>query len=224
MNIKVKSHNLTVLLMVNLWHQLNQQRGRNGQYLGPWAKNWKNKDTLLSQTLKVEEKKVSLVFWFVAQEPRYWHFCNLPISRTSLPMFQKIKWPYLGSWATNKKTKDTFFSSTFKVWESKVSLFFFIYGPGAKILAFCPPDDTVYSSFNSKTGGAMSAVGETPNGLEFIRISSHIPKNIQEGSADIIIENNDILSHRRCKGTQLVRFNAWDWETMSQKCKEFCLY
>ena len=74
-------------------------------------------------------------------------------------------------------------------------LIFFIYGPGAKILAFCPPDDTVYSSFNSKTGGAMSAVGETPNGLEFIRISSHIPKNIQEGSADIIFENNDILSH-----------------------------
>ena len=41
----------------------------------------------------------------------------------------------------------------------------------------------------------MSTVGETPNGLEFIRISSHIPKNIQEGSADIIFENNDILSH-----------------------------
>ena len=28
---------------------------------------------MLSQTLKVEEKKVSLVFWFVAQEPRYGH-------------------------------------------------------------------------------------------------------------------------------------------------------
>ena len=41
----------------------------------------------------------------------------------------------------------------------------------------------------------MSAVGETPNGLEFIRISSHIPKNIQEGSADIFFDNNDILSH-----------------------------
>ena len=41
----------------------------------------------------------------------------------------------------------------------------------------------------------MSAVGETPNGLEFIRISSHIPKNIQEGIADVIFENNDILSH-----------------------------
>ena len=46
----------------------------------------------------------------------------------------------------------------------------------------------------------MSAVGETPNGLEFIRISSHIPKNIQEGSADIIFENNDILSHPKGGG------------------------
>ena len=45
--------------------------GRNCQYLGSWATNKKSKDTLLSQTLKVEEKKVTLVFWFVAQEPRY---------------------------------------------------------------------------------------------------------------------------------------------------------
>ena len=37
-------------------------RGRNCQYLGSWAKNKKSKDTLLSQTLKVEGKKVSLVF------------------------------------------------------------------------------------------------------------------------------------------------------------------
>ena len=48
--------------------------GRNCQYLGSWATNQKSKDTLLSQTLKVEEKKVSLVFLFVAQEPRYGHF------------------------------------------------------------------------------------------------------------------------------------------------------
>ena len=54
--------------------------------------------------------------------------------RTGTPLFQRVaskgntwkmrKWPYLGSWATNKKTKVTFFSSTFKVWESKVSLLF----------------------------------------------------------------------------------------------------
>ena len=44
------------------------------QYLGPWAMNKKTKDTLLSQTLKVEENKVSLFFWFMAQELRYGHF------------------------------------------------------------------------------------------------------------------------------------------------------
>ena len=49
-------------------------KGRKCQYLRPWANNKKTKDTLLSQTLKVEEKKVSLVFLFVAQEPRYGHF------------------------------------------------------------------------------------------------------------------------------------------------------
>ena len=41
----------------------------------------------------------------------------------------------------------------------------------------------------------MVAVGKTPNGFKFIRISSHTPKNIQEGSAEIIYEDIDILSH-----------------------------
>ena len=35
-------------------------KGRKFQYLGSWATNHKTKDTLLSQTLKVKEKKVSL--------------------------------------------------------------------------------------------------------------------------------------------------------------------
>ena len=35
--------------------------------------NKETKDTLLSQALKVEEKKVSLVFLFKAQEPRNGH-------------------------------------------------------------------------------------------------------------------------------------------------------
>ena len=37
-------------------------KGEKGQYLGSWATNHKTKDTLLSQTIKVEEKKVSLFF------------------------------------------------------------------------------------------------------------------------------------------------------------------
>ena len=46
-------------------------RERNCQYLGSWAKKQKSKDTLLSQTLKVEEKKVSLVFLLKVYELRY---------------------------------------------------------------------------------------------------------------------------------------------------------
>ena len=48
-------------------------RERKFQYLRPLVIYQKTKDTLLSQTLKVEEKKVSFVFLFVAQEPRYGH-------------------------------------------------------------------------------------------------------------------------------------------------------
>ena len=41
----------------------------------------------------------------------------------------------------------------------------------------------------------MGAVGKTPNGFKFIKISSHTTKSIQEGSAKIICEDIDILSH-----------------------------
>ena len=44
------------------------------QYLGPLAMNQRNKDTFLSQTMKVEENKVSSFFLFMAEEPRYGHF------------------------------------------------------------------------------------------------------------------------------------------------------
>ena len=46
----------------------------------------------------------------------------------------------------------------------------------------------------------MGAVGKTPNRFKFIRISSHTPKNIQEGIADIICEDIDILSHPKMAG------------------------
>ena len=49
-------------------------KGRKCQYLGSWATNHETKDTLLSQTLKVEEKKESLFFLFEAHEPRYGYF------------------------------------------------------------------------------------------------------------------------------------------------------
>ena len=49
-------------------------RERNCQYLGSWTTNRKSKDTMLSQTLKVEEKKVTIFFLYLTQESRYGHF------------------------------------------------------------------------------------------------------------------------------------------------------
>ena len=74
----------------------------------------------------------SCIFFIYGPGAKILAFSNLTISRTSLPKLQKIKWPYLGSWATNQKTKDTFFSSTFKVRENKVSLFFHFMAQGPR--------------------------------------------------------------------------------------------
>ena len=49
------------------------QGERNCQYRGSWAPNQKSKDTLIFK-IKVEEKKVSLVFLFKALDPRYDYF------------------------------------------------------------------------------------------------------------------------------------------------------
>ena len=49
-------------------------------FLGSWALNKKNKDTFFSSTFKVSESKASLLFWFVAQELRYWQFLPLTIA------------------------------------------------------------------------------------------------------------------------------------------------
>ena len=97
-------------------------------HLSPWATNKRNKDAFFSSTYKVLESKVCLFLSFIAQGPRYWHFLPLTMVRTPLPELQKIKWPYLVSWAKNQKSKATFFSSTFKVWEGKVPLVLWFVG------------------------------------------------------------------------------------------------
>ena len=91
---------------------------------------------MLSQTLKVEEKKVSLVFWFVAQEPRYGHFIFWHLGSEVRDIVKWTKCQNLGSWAINKKTKDPFVFSTLKVWESKVSLFFWYMVQGLRYWQF----------------------------------------------------------------------------------------
>ena len=60
----------------------------------------------------------------------------LMMARTPPPEAQKTQWPYFSSLATNRKTKDTFFSSTFKVWESKVSLVFSFMAQGPRYWHF----------------------------------------------------------------------------------------
>ena len=60
-------------------------KGRRCPYLGPLAMNKKTKETLLSQTLNVEEKKVSLFFRIMAKDPRYGHFLFLSQEVEDIP-------------------------------------------------------------------------------------------------------------------------------------------
>ena len=85
------------------WHTRISGKCQN---LGPWAINEKTKDTLLSQTLKVEEKKVSLVFLFVVQEPRYWPFLPLTIAQTLHPGFKRRN-VHISALNQKKKSKVT---------------------------------------------------------------------------------------------------------------------
>ena len=62
----------------------NTWKMRQWLYLGSEAFNKKTKDTFFSSTLKVWESKVSFVFVFMAQVPRYLHFLPLTIVRTQL--------------------------------------------------------------------------------------------------------------------------------------------
>ena len=96
-------------------------QGRNWQYLGSWATNKKSKDTLLSQTLKNEEKKVALVFFYLWRYGHYFFWRSWCKVRA---IVSGRNCQYLGSWATNKKSKDTLISQTLKFEEKKVTLVF----------------------------------------------------------------------------------------------------
>ena len=61
-------------------HQIYEMR--MWPYLGSKPINEKNKDTFFSSIFKVWESKVSLVLWFVAHEPSYWHFLPSTMVRT----------------------------------------------------------------------------------------------------------------------------------------------
>ena len=100
---------------------------RKWQYLSSWATNHKTKGTFPSQTLKVEEKKVALLFWFLAQETRYGHFIFWSSGSGVRTIVKGRNCQYPGPSAINDKNKDTLLSQTLKVEEKKVSLFFYLW-------------------------------------------------------------------------------------------------
>ena len=71
--------------------------------------------SFISYHLKFEKAKFPYFFnlW-----PRGRDIGPFPLLMACTPLrpeAQKMQWPYFGFWATNKKGKVTFFSSTFKV-------------------------------------------------------------------------------------------------------------
>ena len=111
-------------------------------YLSPEVPNPKNKGTFLSSTLKVEESKVPLFFGLEAPGQIYGPFLFFLIWLQIIAFIKMTKWPYLSPEVPNPKNKGTFFSSTFKVGEKNVPLFFLFvalesrYGEFLKMLIF----------------------------------------------------------------------------------------
>ena len=108
------------------------QKMRKWLYLSPWAKIEKTKGSLFSQTLKVEENKVSLFFSIFAQGLRYSHFLIFCQPRQQGNILEFRKWLYLSPWAKIEKTKGTLFSETLKVEGNKVPLIFLIFAQGLR--------------------------------------------------------------------------------------------
>ena len=93
-------------------------------YLRPEVPNPKNKATFFYSTFKVELEKVSLFFGLKAPGQIYGPFLFFLIWLQIIAFIKMTKWPYLSPEVPNPKNKGTFFSSTLKVEESKVPLFF----------------------------------------------------------------------------------------------------
>ena len=117
------------------WHILLLLRfkRRNDHISAPWPQI-KN----LFFTFESLRKQSILIFLIYGPGAEILGFFPVTMARTPPPEAQKTQWPFLGSWATNQKTNDTFFSSTFKVWESKVSLVFRFMAQGPRYWPFFP--------------------------------------------------------------------------------------
>ena len=87
------------------------------------AQNEKDKTTFFSQTLKVEENKVVLFFWFELKWARYWHFSFLKEIDWRGKCFETQYCSYLPQFSSKWENKTILFPSTLKVWQNKVVLF-----------------------------------------------------------------------------------------------------
>ena len=97
---------------------------RKWLYLRARAKIEKTKGTLSSQTLKVEENKVPLVFSILALGLRYSPFFIFCQPHQQGAILKIRKWLYLSPRVKIEKTKGPLLSQTLKVEENKVSLVF----------------------------------------------------------------------------------------------------
>ena len=96
------------------------------------SKMMKCQKLMFSQTLKVEENKVSLFLSIFAQELRFSLFLLFCQPRQQGAILKFRKWLYLSPWAKIEKTRGYLFSQTLKVEENKVSLVFSIFAQGPR--------------------------------------------------------------------------------------------
>ena len=100
------------------------EKNKKWPYLDYFSLNQKNKTTFFSSTLKVWENKVVLFFHFKLKWARYGHFYVSQLLTFKTKIMKLRKWPYLALFSSKWKNKNTFPSSTFKIEEKKVVLFF----------------------------------------------------------------------------------------------------
>ena len=129
-------------------HFLSFKR-QNGHISVPDLQIKKLRTLSFLQLLKFEKAKYPY-FFIYGQGAKILALFLVTVARTPPPEDQKTQWLWFGYWATNQKTKDTFFSSSLKVWESKVSLFFNLWPRGRDIGLSSGHDGTFSSSWGSK--------------------------------------------------------------------------
>ena len=121
-------------------------------YLGKEATKQKNKSTLFSSTFKVWESKVTLFlnFMLLSRNMAIFWFCPMDMLFHKMVISRKR--------GSKTKNMDTLFTSTFKFWESKVTLFlnFMLLSRSMAIFWFCPMDMLFHKMAISRKRGSKT--------------------------------------------------------------------